>query len=183
MFSGSALQGTTPASGWARAGAGSWAIQLPHFQFKVMLKKRKQQVRARSAPRSLSGRPRSIGSVAFIAQPILTIFFPSAAREAGPGNVQHQGFPAGDAALEPEGHLRHEGAEVQRKPAGTLQPDLGAAGIPVCISSVTGADWGLPTPSHLSCRTASLGLAPTALTGTPTLSLRSGTSAPPAHEG
>uniref|UniRef100_A0A8V1A3A8 Ciliary microtubule associated protein 2 n=1 Tax=Gallus gallus TaxID=9031 RepID=A0A8V1A3A8_CHICK len=45
LFSGSALQGTTPASGWARAGAGSWAIQLPHFQFKVMLKKRKQQVR------------------------------------------------------------------------------------------------------------------------------------------
>ncbi|POI23365.1 hypothetical protein CIB84_012886, partial [Bambusicola thoracicus] len=36
-------KGTTPASGWARAGAGSWAIQLPHFQFKVMLKKRKWQ--------------------------------------------------------------------------------------------------------------------------------------------
>ncbi|XP_031458954.1 lymphocyte expansion molecule isoform X2 [Phasianus colchicus] len=36
-------QGTAPASGWARAKAGFRAIQLPHFQFKVMLKKRKQQ--------------------------------------------------------------------------------------------------------------------------------------------
>uniref|UniRef100_A0A8V1A5M5 Ciliary microtubule associated protein 2 n=1 Tax=Gallus gallus TaxID=9031 RepID=A0A8V1A5M5_CHICK len=42
-MSNKSLCGTTPASGWARAGAGSWAIQLPHFQFKVMLKKRKQQ--------------------------------------------------------------------------------------------------------------------------------------------
>ncbi|XP_042730039.1 lymphocyte expansion molecule [Lagopus leucura] len=36
-------QGTALASGWARAEAGSRAIQLPHFQLKVMLKKRKQQ--------------------------------------------------------------------------------------------------------------------------------------------
>ncbi|XP_021260607.1 lymphocyte expansion molecule isoform X4 [Numida meleagris] len=36
-------QGTAPATGWARAGASSRAIQLPHFQFKVMLKKRKHQ--------------------------------------------------------------------------------------------------------------------------------------------
>ncbi|XP_072199952.1 ciliary microtubule-associated protein 2 [Excalfactoria chinensis] len=34
-------RGTAPASGWATAGACSRAIQLPHFQFKVMLKKRK----------------------------------------------------------------------------------------------------------------------------------------------
>ncbi|XP_015726288.1 lymphocyte expansion molecule isoform X1 [Coturnix japonica] len=36
-------RGAAPASGWAIAGACSRAIQLPHFQFKVMLKKRKQQ--------------------------------------------------------------------------------------------------------------------------------------------
>lgn len=92
LFSGSALQGTTPASGWARAGAGSWAIQLPHFQFKVMLKKRKQQVRARFAPRSLSGRPRSIGSVAFNAQPILTIFFLPQQERLGPGTYNIRDF-------------------------------------------------------------------------------------------
>ncbi|KAM6305535.1 ciliary microtubule-associated protein 2 [Aegotheles albertisi] len=41
--SGSALPGTTPAPGWARAEMGSWLTQLPHFQFQEIMRRRKRQ--------------------------------------------------------------------------------------------------------------------------------------------
>lgn len=92
LCSGSALQGTALASGWARAEAGSQAIQLPHFQLKVMLKRRKQQVRDRFDPPYLCWHPRSIGSVAFDAQPILTIFFLLQQERLGPGTYNIRDF-------------------------------------------------------------------------------------------
>ncbi|XP_068263228.1 ciliary microtubule-associated protein 2 [Nyctibius grandis] len=41
--SGSVLQGKASASGWASAEEGSWLSQLPHVQFKEIMKRRKRQ--------------------------------------------------------------------------------------------------------------------------------------------
>lgn len=46
LGSGFALQGKAPASGWARAEMASRLNQLPHFQFKEIMKSRKRWVRA-----------------------------------------------------------------------------------------------------------------------------------------
>lgn len=46
LGSGFALQGKAPASGWARAEMASRLNQLPHFQFKEIMKSRKCWVRA-----------------------------------------------------------------------------------------------------------------------------------------